>query len=163
MPKNKKDTQRKRKQYKSSVNHLISPIRRSNRRNPGYNDVDNNNVSDTIFENSSNDDDSNCSEKTPNQTNNSTNNSEFIFRTSVTFFEVTLKVKPSTKSSEELRFRAATFLKIMQDTDYSVVILPYRQIANEVSEKGTVIKENKIIKSPEELPSTVTALGKYIF
>ena len=119
-----------------------------------------NKATDTITEDSSNDEDSDCSEKTPNQTNNSTKNSEFIFRTSVTYFEVTLKVKPSSKASEELRYRAATFLRIMQDADNSVVILPYKPIASEETVSGIVIESDKIIKSPEELPSTVTALGK---
>jgi hypothetical protein len=51
----------------------------------------------------------------------------------------------------------------MQDADDTVVILPYKPIASEETENGIVIEANKIIKSPDKLPSTVTALGKYIF
>ena len=53
------------------------------------------------------------SEKTTNQTNNSQSTEEYTFKSTDTFFEVTLKVKPSAKPSEELWSRAATFLRIM--------------------------------------------------
>ena len=72
-----------------------------------------------------------------------------------------LKVKPSPKSSEELCSKAALLLRILQDSDDLVVVLPYKPIPDEYWDQGLSIEPNKIIKSPEEFPSTLNALGKF--
>ena len=44
-----------------------------------------------------------------------------------------------------------------------MIILPHKPCSNEELENGVSIVSNKAIKSPDELPSTVTALQKYLF
>ena len=96
---------------------------------------------------------------TARQSGNPTN---LYYRKNILFCDITLRVKPAKKGTEELRTQCQTLLRVLQDADDSVLLLKYKTEAGGKNEHGEwKVGKAVSIMQKEEIPPTITALAQY--
>ena len=92
------------------------------------------------------------------------NTNEVSCSTFVTFLTLRFTVKESKKGSEAMREEISKLYKYLLEADNTVSFTHYKLETEEDPETGEIVTDtNKVLDNPEDLPTSITSLGKFFF
>ena len=83
-----------------------------------------------------------------------------VVRDKQSYLRVILELKKSSNGLKTYMDELTRFLGVLQDSDSSIVILNYREEVTITSDM-VAIDKNKVLAKKEDMPKTITKLGKY--